>query len=106
MPNRIDSTDSLRHSSGKSTSSSNSLNQSMTSISIWILRIILFIILLLFIMPIALLLTPWWISMQPFERACPNMMNGYYRIVTWPLKISKNIRFYRTSDQFIQQLKY
>ncbi|CAF3836338.1 unnamed protein product [Rotaria sordida] len=105
MPYRVDSGES-KYSNRTSTSSSDSVNQSITSINVWILRIILFIILLLFIMPVALLLTPWWISMQPFERICPNMMNGYYRLVTWPLKISKNIRFYRTNDQFIQQLKY
>jgi hypothetical protein len=43
---------------------------------------VLSIILLVFIMPKALFLTPWWIWMQPCERKCPNMMKGYYRIVT------------------------
>ncbi|CAF4903528.1 unnamed protein product, partial [Rotaria sp. Silwood2] len=53
-----------------------------------------------------LLLKPWWISMQPFERASPTIMNDYYCIVTWPLTISKNIRFYRTNDTYIDKLKY
>lgn len=81
-------------------------DNSNTSIIIWILRIPLIIILVLFTMPLALLLTPWWIFMQPFERACPNMMNGYYRLVTWPLTISEKIRSYGENDRFIDQLKY
>jgi hypothetical protein len=106
MPNRVEPAVSKARYSNKSTISSNSLNGSTVTIGIWILRIPLLIILFLFIMPIALLLTPWWILMQPFEKKCPNMMDGYYRIVTWPLTISKNIRCFRQNDHFIEQLKY
>ena len=90
----------------KTSISANSTNESKVPISIWIFRIILSIILLLIIMPIALLLTPWWIWMQPFENKCPDIMNGYYRIVTWPLTISKKIRSYQQKDRFIERLKY
>lgn len=89
-----------------STRSSNNFENDKAPIGVWLLRIPLLIMLILFIMPIALLLTPWWIFMQPFERACPNMMDGYYRLVTWPLTISKNIRSFRQDDRFIDQLKY
>jgi len=106
MSNRVEPAVSKARYSKKSTISSNSLNGSTVTIGIWILRIPLLIILFLFIMPIALLLTPWWILMQPFEKKCPNMMDSYYRIVTWPLTISKNIRSYRQNDRFIEQLKY
>jgi len=57
-------------------------------------------------MPFALLLTPWWIGLQPFSKLCPNIFNGYYRLVTWPLTISKNIRSYSSDDRFIEQIKY
>lgn len=57
-------------------------------------------------MPLALLLTPWWIWLQPFERKCPDMINGYYRLVTWPLTLSKKIRSYQDNDHFVEKLKY
>jgi hypothetical protein len=57
-------------------------------------------------MPFALLLTPWWIWLQPFQRKCPDMMDGYYRLVTWPLTLSKKIRLYQDDDHFASQLKY
>jgi len=107
MPYRVEpSLSTAPHSNNRSTISSNGIKESTVTIGIWILRILLSIILFLFIMPIALLLTPWWILMQPFERKCPNMMDGYYRIVTWPLTISKKIRFYSPNDRFIEKLKY
>jgi len=106
MPYRVEPSVLKTPYSNRSTISSNSLEDSKVTISVWILRISLLIILFLFIMPIALLLTPWWILMQPFEKKCPSMMDGYYRIVTWPLTISKKIRFYRQNDRFIEQLKY
>jgi hypothetical protein len=90
----------------KSSISVDRIKDSKVTISIWIFRIVLSIILLLIIMPIALLLTPWWIWMQPFERKCPTMMKGYFRLVTWPLTISKNIRSYRQNDRLLEQLKY
>ncbi len=77
MPNRVEPAVSKARYNNKSTISSYSLNGSTVTIGIWILRIPLLIILFLFIMPIALLLTPWWILMQPFEKKCPNMMDGY-----------------------------
>jgi len=106
MPNRVEPSISKAPYSNRSTISSNSPKESKFIIGIWILRIPLLIILFLFIMPIALFLTPWWILMQPFEKKCPNMMDGYYRIVTWPLTISKKIQSYRQNDRFIEQLKY
>lgn len=57
-------------------------------------------------MPIALLLTPWWLCLQIFERKCPDMMEGYFRIVTWPLTLMKKIRGYQNDDRFVEQLKY
>jgi len=51
-------------------------------------------------MPIALLLTPWWIWLQAFKKRCPYMIDGYYRIVVWPLTLSKKIRSYRQNDRF------
>ena len=86
--------------------SSNSLKNSGFSIVVFLLRIVLSIILVLCIMPIALLLTPWWIWLQIFERKCPNMMDGYFRIVTWPLTLSRKIRGYQNDDRFVEQLKY
>jgi hypothetical protein len=106
MPYRVESSSSWARQTSKSTISADSVKNGNITIVIWILRIVLSIILLLFIMPIALFLTPWWIWMQPCERKCPNMMKGYYRIVTWPLTISKNIRSYRQNDRFVDQLKY
>jgi hypothetical protein len=106
MSSRIESSAFSVLQNNKTSISGNSTNESKVTISIWIFRIILSIILLLIIMPIALLLTPWWIWMQPFENKCPDIMNGYYRIVTWPLTISKKIRFYQQNDRFIEQLKY
>jgi hypothetical protein len=90
----------------KSSISVDHIKDSKVTISIWIFRIVLSIILLLIIMPIALLLTPWWIWMQPFDRKYPDMISGYYRIVIWPLTISKKIRSYTENDRFIEQLKY
>lgn len=86
--------------------SSHSLKNSGFSLMVWLLRIVLSIVLILIIMPIALLLTPWWIWLQLFERKCPDMMDGYFRIVTWPLTLSKKIRGYQRDDQFVEQLKY
>ncbi|CAF3430250.1 unnamed protein product [Rotaria socialis] len=106
MPHPTESSESLKRPSSISITLTDSFNQSKATIIVWIIRLVLFIVLLLFIMPIALVLTPWWIFMQPCKKACPNIMNGYYRIVTWPLKLSKNIRFYRKYYRFIEQLKY
>ncbi|CAF0811558.1 unnamed protein product [Adineta steineri] len=106
MSHRIESSTSWARHTSSSTISSISTQNSKVTMIIWIYRIILLFILLLFVIPFALLLTPWWIWMQPFEKICPNIMNGYYRLVTWPLTISKNIRFYRTDDHFIEKLKY
>ncbi|CAF1668509.1 unnamed protein product [Rotaria magnacalcarata] len=106
MPHPTKPSESLKQPSNISITSTNSFNQSRANIIVWIIRLVLFIVLLLFIIPIALVLTPWWIFLQPCKNACPNIMNGYYRIVTWPLKLSKNIRFYRIYYKFIEQLKY
>ena len=89
-----------------STTSLNSLDHSRISINVWISRILLFIILVLFVMPLALFLTPWWILMQPCQKKCFNMIDGYYRIVTWPLKLSRNIRSYQRNHHFVEKLKY
>ena len=105
MPRRAERT-SKAHSSSRSTISSNQYDDSKFSIVVWFFRIILSIILILFIMPIALLLTPWWIWLQPFETKYPDMIDGYYRIVTWPLTMSKKIRSYRSDDHFPERLQY
>jgi hypothetical protein len=107
MPYRVESSASwVSRQSSKSTISNTSENQSNVTIIVWMLRILLLFILILFIMPIAFLLTPWWIWMQPFQRQCPNLINGYYRIVTWPLTLSEKIRSFRQNHYFIERLKY
>ncbi len=106
MPYRVEPPASKAPYSNRSTISSDGLKDSNVTIGVWLLRIILSIILILFIMPISLLLTPWWIWLQPFERKCPNIMDGYYRLVTWPLTISKKIRSFRQNDRFSERLKY
>ncbi len=106
MPYRVEPSAPKALHSNRSTISSSSLKESKFSIIIWFFRIILSIILILFIMPFALLLTPWWIWLQPFQRKCPDMMDGYYRLVTWPLTLSKKIRLYQDDDHFASQLKY
>ena len=107
MPSRVEPFASKAiHNTRSTISSTASSKGSKFSVLVWLFRIILSIILILFIMPFALLLTPWWIWLQPFERKCPNMMDGYYRLVTWPLTLSKNIRSYQDDDRFVEQLKY
>ena len=69
-------------------------------------QLLLVVILVLFVMPTALLLTPWWIWMQPFGFFCPKLIEGYSRIVTWPLTLSKKIRSYCNSDDFTERLTY
>ena len=105
MPRRVEHS-SKAYFGSRSTTSSHHNDDSKFSIVVWFFRIILSIILILFIMPIALLLTPWWIWLQPFETKCPDMIDGYYRIVTWPLTMSKKIRSYRSDDQFSERLQY
>lgn len=97
---------SWRRQTSQSSISTSSAQTPMVTIVVWLLRFALAIVLLLCIMPLALLLTPWWICLQPFERALPNLMYGYERLVTWPLTLSKNIRSYQQSDRFIDKLKY
>ena len=70
------------------------------------MRLPLILILIVLIMPIALLITPWWICMQPCERACPLMMMGYYRIASWPMTLSKKIRSCQDSDTFLDRLAF
>lgn len=106
MPSRAGPVAAKAVNTNRKSVSSSSLKGSGFSPMVWLLRIVLSIILILCIMPIALLLTPWWIWLQIFERKCPDMMDGYFRIVTWPLTLSKKIRGYQRDDQFVEQLKY
>lgn len=86
--------------------SANTAKASGVSPIIWLFRVFLVFFLFILIMPFAVLLTPWWIGLQPFSQLCPNMMSGYYRLITWPLTIGKHIRSYSAKDRFIEQLKY
>ena len=104
MPNRAESS-ATWNSQSIASELSNGQDLSVTC-RVWLLRFVLCICLLLFIMPLALLLAPWWVSLQVLESKLPYLINGYYRIVTWPLTLSQNIRSYRQEDYFIEKLKW
>ena len=107
MPNRNESKADWNRQTSKSTVSSvASGNEGSSSGKVWALRIPLILLLIVLIMPIALLITPWWIYMQPCEGACPTMMSGYYRIASWPMTLSKKIRSYQDSDTFAERLSF
>ena len=97
----------LGSQSSQSTVSTTASEEELSvSCTVHLLRALLGVILALFVLPVSLLLTPWWIWMQPFEGLCPTMMDGYYRIVTWPLTMAKNVRSYRNTDRFVDRMKY
>ncbi|CAF0729119.1 unnamed protein product [Adineta ricciae] len=104
MPNRAESS-ATWNSQSIASEQSNGQDLPVTCCA-WLLRFVLCICLLLFSMPLALLLAPWWVWLQVLESKLPYLINGYYRIVTWPLTLSQNIRSYRQDDYFIEKLKW
>lgn len=107
MSSRQKSRTSWKRETARSTISVNeNFRDGSLSIKNIFLRFTLFLILICFVLPVALLLTPWWIFFQPFSFLCPTIFSGYTQIVTWPLTLMKNIRFIEKQKSFTDYLHF